>query len=185
MKAMNRRVLIGLLTLLGLLNLSRVAVGQKDVGYLKVDANPGRAGVFVDDKYLGPAANFRVDRKYALSPGQHTVRFSEPRYKDHTTTINIEAGKTTKLTSVMEKLPVPQPPYGMLHVVKGPHSKFSAVFINGQFMGHVGEYDNSLQGELIKPGEYEVKIVSPEGKVIHEEKISIKADQTTTVRLPS
>jgi hypothetical protein len=52
----------------------------------------------------------------------------------------------------------------MLHLVKGPHSKFSAVFINGQFMGHVGEYDNSLQGQLIKPGEYEVKVVSPEGK---------------------
>jgi hypothetical protein len=52
---MNRRVLIGSLTLLGLLNLSRIAVGQKDVGYLKVDANPGRAGVFVDDKYLGPS----------------------------------------------------------------------------------------------------------------------------------
>ncbi len=28
-------------------------------GFLKVKASPGRAGVFVDGKYLGPAANFR------------------------------------------------------------------------------------------------------------------------------
>jgi hypothetical protein len=68
--------------------------------------------------------------------------------------------------------------------VKGPHSKFSAVFLNGGFVGHVGEYDNSVQGQLVKPGEYELKVVSPEGKTIHEEKISIKVNQTTSVRLP-
>src|SRR5215813_7553018 len=149
---------IGSVVLLGTLMFGKTALAQKNMGYLKVDANPGRTGVFVDDKYLGPAANFRVDRKYELAPGQHTLRLSEPRYKDYATTINIEAGKTTKVSSVMEKLPVPQPPYGMLHLVKGPHSKFSAVYVNGQFMGHVGEYDNSLQRELIKPGEYELKV---------------------------
>jgi len=134
---------------------------------------------------LSPAANFRVDRKYTLSPGQHTVRLSEPRYKDYTTTVDIDAGKTTKISHVMEKRPLPEPPFGMLQLVKGPHSKVSAVFLNGQFIGHVGEYDNSVQGQLVKPGEYQLKVASPEGQTIHEEKISVKADQTTRVRLPS
>jgi hypothetical protein len=58
--------------LLGMLILQNAGIAQKDVGYLKVDANPGRTGIFVDDKYLGPAANFRVDRTYSLSPGQHS-----------------------------------------------------------------------------------------------------------------
>jgi PEGA domain len=181
---MNRRMLVGVCTLLGLLILQNAGMAQKDVGYLKVDANPGRTGIFVDDKYLGPAANFRVDRKYTLAPGQHTLRLTEPRYKDHTMSINIEAGKTTKVTHVMEKAPLPEPPFGMLHFVKGPHSKFSAVFLNGQFVGHVGEYDNSLQGQLVKPGEYELKVISPEGQTIHEEKVSVKVNQTTSVRLP-
>ncbi len=181
---MNPKFLIGLLTLLGFLSFPNINLAQTNVGYLKVDANPGRTGVFVDEKYLGPSANFRVDRKYALTPGQHTVRLSEPRYKDYTTTVNIDAGKTTKISHVMEKLPVPEPPFGMLKLVKGPHSKFSAVFLNGQFMGHVGEYDNSLQGELIKPGEYQLKVVSPEGQTIHEGNVTLKADQTSTVRLP-
>jgi len=170
-------------TLLGMLILQSAGMAQKDVGYLKVDANPGRTGIFVDDKYLGPAANFRVDRKYSLSPGQHTLKLTEPRYKDHTTSINIEAGKTTKVKHAMEAVPLPEPPFGMLHLVKGPHSKFSAVFLNGQFMGHVGEYDNSLQGQLVKPAEYELKVISPEGQTIHEEKISVKANQTTSVHL--
>src|ERR1041385_2388512 len=115
---MNQKMLIGLLTLLGLLNVLKVVAAQKDVGYLKVDADPGRAGIFVDEKYVGPAANFRVDRKCVLAPGQHTILLSDPRYKDYSTTIKIEAGKTTKISHVMEKLPVPQPPYGMLCFIR-------------------------------------------------------------------
>lgn len=182
---MNPKLSIGLTTLVAFLTFRDIGLAQKDVGYLKVDANPGRTGVFVDEKYLGPAANFRVDRKYALTPGSHAVRLSEPRYKDHTTTVNIDAGKTTKISHIMEKLPLPEPPFGTLQLVKGPHSKFSAVFLNGQFMGHVGEYDNSAQGQLVKPGEYQLEVVSPEGKTIQEEKISIQANQTTKVRLPN
>jgi len=99
---------MGSVILLGMLMFGNVALAQKDMGYLKVDADPGRTGVFVDDKYLGPAANFRVDRKVSLAPGQPSLRLSEPRYKDFTTTINIEAGKTTKIKQVMEKLPIPE-----------------------------------------------------------------------------
>ena len=33
-------------------------VAQQNTGYLKTNVNPGRAGVFVDGKYLGPAGNF-------------------------------------------------------------------------------------------------------------------------------
>ena len=180
---MNLKRSIGSVILFGMLMSGSVALAQKDKGYLKVDANPGRTGVFVDDKYLGPSANFRVDRTYPLAPGQHSVRLSEPRYKDFTTTVNIEAGKTTKIKQVMEKLPLPEPPYGMLKIVKGNHSKFTGVFLNDHFMGHVGEYDNSLQGQLLKAGDYQLKVVSPEGQTIHEEKISIKDNQSTVVKL--
>jgi len=180
---MNSRRSMGPAILLGMLMFGNVALAQKDMGHLKVDADPGRTGVFVDDKYLGPAANFRVDRTYSLAPGQHSLRLSEPRYKDFTTTINIEAGKTTKIKQAMEKLPIPEPPYGMLKIVKGNHSKFAGVFLNDHFMGHVGEYDNSLQGQMLKAGDYQLKVVSPEGQTIHEEKITIKDNQNTVVKL--
>jgi len=42
-------------------------------GQLKVKADPGRAGVFVDGKYLGPAANFKRPRTYTLPVGTHEV----------------------------------------------------------------------------------------------------------------
>ena len=180
---MNSKRSIGSVILLGILMFGRVALAQKDTGYLKVDADQGRTGVFVDDKYLGPAANFRVDRKYPLAPGQNAVRLSEPRYKDFTTTVNIEAGKTAKIKQTMERLPLPEPPYGMLKIVKGHHSKFTGMFLNDHFMGHVGEYDNAFQGQLLKSGDYQRKVVSPEGQTIHEEKIIIKDNQSTVVKL--
>jgi len=78
-------MLVGASTQLGLLVLLNAGMAQKNVGNSKVDANPGRTGIFVDDKYLGPTANFRVDWESALAPGQHTLRLAEPRYEDHTT----------------------------------------------------------------------------------------------------
>ena len=34
---------------------STAVVGQQSTGYLKTSVNPGRAGVFIDGKYVGPA----------------------------------------------------------------------------------------------------------------------------------
>ena len=41
-----------------------LAAEQNTNGFLVSRVDPGRAAVFVDGKYLGPAANFRVARKY-------------------------------------------------------------------------------------------------------------------------
>ena len=65
-----------------------------DTAFLKTKVDPGRAGVFVDGKYMGPAANFKMGRKYAVAPGKHEVKLTDPRYEDFTTTVDVEAGKT-------------------------------------------------------------------------------------------
>src|SRR5215472_16240453 len=53
-----------------------------DTGRLKTEISPGRAGVFIDGKYIGPAANFRVAQTYDVSAGDHEVRLVDPRYED-------------------------------------------------------------------------------------------------------
>jgi hypothetical protein len=59
----------------------------------------------------------------------------------------------------MEALPVPKGPFGRLRITTGNNDKFSPVYINNKFMGHVDEFSNPEQGLLIPPGDYEVKIV--------------------------
>jgi len=53
-----------------------------DTGRLKTEVNPGRAGVFVDGKYVGPAANFKVARTYEVAAGEHEVKLADPRYQE-------------------------------------------------------------------------------------------------------
>ena len=156
-------------------------VAQQSTGYLKTKVDPGRAGVFIDGKYVGPAQNFGVGRKYAVAAGEHEVRLSEPRYEDVVTKVTIQPGKTAKLAQSMKALPAPKPPFGRLRTVSP--DKFAAVYVNGRFMGHAGEFNNSVQGLLLNPGLYTVKVVPVGGGAGHEEQIKIEADKVVIVRL--
>lgn len=154
--------------------------GQQNTGYLKTKVNPGRAGVFIDGKYVGPAANFRIGRKYAVAAGEHEVRLSDPRYEDVVVKVAIEPGKTTKLSQIMKPLPAAEPPFGRLRTPSP--DKFAAVYVNGRYMGHADEFSNPGQALLLNPGEYAVKIVPVSGGEGREEKIKIEADKVTVVR---
>ncbi len=155
------------------------AVAQ-GTGYLKTKVNPGRAGVFIDGKYVGPAGNFGVGRKYAVAAGEHEVKLLEPRYEDVVTKVTIQAGKTTKLAETMKALPLAKPPFGRLRTIAS--DKYSAVYVNGKFMGHAGEFNNSVQGLRLHPGEYTVKIVPVGSESGPEEHVKIEADKVTIVR---
>lgn len=148
-------------------------------GSLKVKADPGRAGVFVDGKYLGPAANFSRTRTYTLPVGTHDVVLREPRYRDVTVKVTIEAGKTAEVKQKLEEVPLDPGPFGKLKTKSAP--KYTAVYVDDRFMGHADEFDNFAQSLLLRPGAYQVKLVSADGARNHQEKVTITADKTTTV----
>jgi len=156
-----------------LIALGSLPLAAQNTGYLKTNVNPGRAGVFVDGKYVGPAANFRVGRKYSVAPGEHEIRLSEPRYEDIVKKVTIQPGKTTKVAETMKALPPAKPPFGLLRTLSA--DKFAPVYVNGHFMGHAGEFNNSVQGLRLNPGTYAVRIGDrPEESVkIEAEKIAI------------
>lgn len=148
-------------------------------GYLCAHVNPGRAGVFVDGKYLGPAANFKVARTYSVPAGEHEVKLVDPRYEEITEKVTITAGKKTALHETMKAMPLAKPPFGILRT-ESP-DKFAAVYVNDKFYGHAGEFNNSVQGLLLNPGEYDVKIVPASGAPVTKH-VTIVADKTVIVR---
>lgn len=162
------------------LALSPLGAQEAGGGFLKVKAQPGRAGVFVDGKYLGPAANFRIARRYAVAAGEHELVLREPRYQEHKLTVRIEPGRTTTVSQSLQPLPRPSPPFGRLKV--GGFEKYAAVFVNQAFMGHADEFDGPNQALLLKPGEYAVKVISQAGSTLVEEKVTLQQDRTHTVR---
>ncbi|MBZ5625259.1 MAG: PEGA domain-containing protein [Acidobacteriia bacterium] len=150
-----------------------------DSAYLKIKVNPGRAGVFVDGKYLGPAANFRIARKYALLPGRHEIRLLDPRYEEASTTVDLLAGKTTMVSQTLKPLPVPKGPFGTLRTINS--DKFAAVYINDKFYGHSDEFSNRAQGVLLPPGEYTVRIEPVSGGDRVARKVQIEVNKTVVV----
>jgi hypothetical protein len=165
-----------ILFLLGLVAAVMPAAAQQ--GYIKTSVNPGRAGVFIDGKYVGPSANFRIDRKYAVAPGEHEVRLVDPRYEELVTKVTVEPGKTTKVSQTLKPIEPARPPFGRLRV--RDNDKFAAVYINGKYYGHVDEFSNFAQGILLNPGEYDLK-VEPVGGQAWTGKVTIEAGKVVLV----
>jgi len=160
----------------GAMSVASVWCQAQETGFLCIKASTGRAGVFVDGKYMGPAANFRVARTYTVPAGDHEVKLIEPRYEELTTTVTIKAGKKTTIHEILKELPAPKPPFGNLRT-ENP-DKFAAVYVNDKFMGHVDEFSNFAQGLLLKPGDYTVRIVPASGAPITK---NIKIEENKTV----
>ncbi len=89
---------------------------------MKVNANPGRAGMFVNGKYLGPSIVTRM---------------------------KITGGKVTQVAETMKAVPLVGPPFGRLRIQGG--TRYDAVYLNNRFYGHVDEFDNFAQGILLPP----------------------------------
>ncbi|MEI9814834.1 MAG: PEGA domain-containing protein [Acidobacteriota bacterium] len=155
-------------------------LSAQQTGSLRVKTNSGRAGVFVDGRFLGPAANFGHVRTYQVAAGPHELTLREPRYEDLTMPITVTANSKTTIEPKMKEREAPRPPYGVLKVVG--FKKYSPVYINDVFMGHADEFDLWRQGLLINPGEYDLRVMSPEGEKLLERKIKIVEKKTETVK---
>lgn len=162
------------------LSLIPLAAEQGGSGYLKVKAQPGRTGVYLDGTYLGPAANFRRTRTYTVPAGEHELLLREPRYEDFKTTVRIEAGRTTTITQAMKPLQPPKPPFGKLRFVG--FEKYCAVYVNNGYMGHCDEFNAFWQGLKLNPGDYDVRVISTKGETLLQQKVSLRANETVKLR---
>ena len=154
--------------------------GEPLTGKLKVKAKPGTAGVFIDGKYVGPASNHKSVRTYSVTVGDHEVTLVDPRYEEMKSKITIHAGETLSLSQKLKELPTPVGPFGKLKIVG--FDKYAAVFLNGHFYAHADELSNMVQGLLIKPGEYAVRVEPQNGDAPHEEKVKVEEGKTVTVK---
>ncbi len=161
------------------LTIGSAAIYAQNSGYIKAKVDPGRAGVFVDGKYMGPAANFKVARKYAVAPGEHEVKLIDPRFEELTTKVTVAPGKTSVITEKLKALPPAKPPFGRIRTLTT--DKFAAVYINDKFYGHADEFSNPGQALLLPPGDYTIRVVPATGSP-HEEKIKVEAEKTVIVR---
>lgn len=177
---------------LGVLCSMAMLYAADDIGHIKARGKPSNAAIFINGKYVGPAYRFSVPEKYDAPVGSIEVTFRDPRYEDFTMKVNVTARKTTHLHYALKMLPVPQPPFGRFRLGGGEPESFisiaagdiGAVYINDKYYGYVDELNDAGGGILLKPGTYELHVVSA---LFGDFKrpFTIEANKVTVIPLPA
>lgn len=183
---MQRWIAPALLALL----ISFSATAEAKSSAIKARGRPGRAGLFIDGKYAGPAVRFTVPERYEVEPGEHEVTLRDPRYEDYTTKVTVPAGKTVKVSYKMKAVPTAPPPYGRLRFGGGESESFisvtagdvSAVYINDKFYGYLDEMNNRGSGWVMPPGTYRLRCSSPLFGEINRD-VTVEANKVTVIPL--
>ena len=80
------------------LNLAPRATAPDVTATLKLKIKPGRAAVFLDEKYVGHASEFGGKfRSMLISPGKHKIRVELPGYRTFVTEVDLLANQETEV----------------------------------------------------------------------------------------
>jgi hypothetical protein len=119
------------------------------------------AGVWVDGQYVGFVKELGGDKKLKLLPGKHEIVIRQAWYNEFVREIVLEPGQTTEVNVELVKsarLPT-KDATAELKIAATPSR--AAVFVDGQYAGHVDEFDGVGKAMLITPGQHRVRIALP------------------------
>jgi PEGA domain-containing protein len=85
------------------MHLSPRAVTPDVTATLKLNVEPGRAAVFLDDKYVGHASEFGGLHSMLIGPGKHRIKVGLPGYRTFETEINLLAGQKSEVKTELVK----------------------------------------------------------------------------------
>src|ERR1700728_1770184 len=139
------------------------------------------SGVWVDGGYVGYLKELKGSKKVLLLPGEHVISVRQDGYQDFTDRIVVQPGEKQLVRVVMEKA-VMGPLSAVTATVKiAVNPSRAAVFLDGLFVGHVGEFEGAGRGMLVAPGTHQIRIALP-GYQTFETDINPIANQNVEVK---
>src|SRR5580704_8753691 len=142
MKALS---LLWMFLLLCALSLCPAVYGENDVmgevqfeGKSHVDKT---SGVWVDGEYVGYLKELKGSKKVLLLPGEHTITVRQDGYQDFTERVVLQPGEKQVVRVAMAKAPTGPMPSVTATVKIAVNPSRAAVFLDGLFVGHVGEFE--------------------------------------------
>jgi hypothetical protein len=119
------------------------------------------SGVWIDGQYVGYLKELKGAKKVLLLPGEHTVSVRQNGYQDFTENVIVHPGKKQVIYVTMIKAPTGQMPTVWSQVKIAVNPSRAAVFLDGRFVGHVGEFEGAGHALLVAPGDHKIKIALP------------------------
>lgn len=139
------------------------------------------SGVWVDGQYVGYLRELKGSKSVMLLPGEHNITVREDGYKEFSEQISVQPGQTQVVRVALIKDPAQRYPMvtAMLKISVDPSR--AAVFVDGLYVGHVGEFEGVGRGLLVSPGTHRIKIALP-GYQTFETEVRPIAKQTVEVK---
>lgn len=171
-----------------LATLTRSAIAQSNqilgevelVGASKVEKT---SGVWVDGQYVGYLKELKGSKKILLLPGEHEISVRQDGYQDFTQKITVQPGGKQTIAVKMVKDPRFRMPSVFSEIKLSVTPDRAAVFLDGLFVGHVGEFSGVAKSLLVAPGHRKITISLPgyqtfntEVDLVPNQKFQIKTD---------
>src|ERR1700722_12696537 len=139
------------------------------------------SGVWVDGQYVGYLKELKGSKKVLLLPGEHIVTVRQDGYQDFTERVQVEPGQKQVVRVAMERALTGPLPRVTAEVKIAVNPSRAAVFLDGLFVGHVGEFEGVGRGMLVAPGSHQIKIALP-GYQTFETSIAPIANQKVEIK---
>lgn len=154
-------------------------LGEVDlVGASKVEKT---SGVWIDGQYVGYLKELKGSKKILLLPGEHRITVRQGGYLDFEQTVMVRAKDTQTIPVKMAKDTRVQLPKITAEIKLDVSPSRAAVFVDGVFIGHVGELRGVGKALLVAPGKRKVTISLP-GYQTFETDIDLMANQKATIK---
>jgi hypothetical protein len=139
------------------------------------------SGVWIDGGYVGYLKELKGSKKVLLLPGEHVISIRQDGYRDFEQRVEVQPGKKYLVRVEMHKA-LTQPMPAVTATVKiEVNPNRAAVFVDGQFVGHVGEFEGAGRGMLVAPGAHKIRVALP-GYQTFETEINALANQKVEVK---
>ncbi len=139
------------------------------------------SGVWVDGQYVGYLGELKGSKKLLLLPGTHQITVRQGGYLDFTRTVSVRAGGKELIPVKMEKDASVRLPRVTAEIKLDVRPNRAAVFVDGVFIGHVGEFTGVGKALLVEPGKRKISITLP-GYQTFETEIDLAPNQKSTIK---
>jgi PEGA domain len=146
------------------ITVATVQAGNDILGEIQLDGATKAertSGVWVDGQYLGYLRELKGSKKILLLPGVHEISVRQNGYEDFTRKLTLQPGqKQTVLVKMVKDLRFKMPPV-TAEIKLSVNPDRAAVFLDGLFVGHAGEFGGVAKSLLVAPGHRKITVSLP------------------------
>lgn len=139
------------------------------------------SGVWVDGQYLGYVKELKGKKKVMVLPGHHQISVRQAGYVNFDRDVVVEPREAVTVQVNMKLIPGAKTPDVTSELKINVQPKRSAVFLDGNYVGHASELGGKFHSLLVSPGKHQIK-VELAGYRTFETQVDVLAGQKSEVK---